>query len=443
MAELTTESELQKAVVKKFMIRLIPFLSLLYAFCIIDRTNVTTASIDMTRDLKFSNTVYGMGAGLFFIGYFLFEVPSNLIMERVGARRWIARIMFTWGIISCCFMMIKTPASFYSLRFLLGIAEAGFYPGILLYLTYWVPALLRARIVSRFLALTAVLSLVSAPLGSYLLTLKGVLGLKGWQWLFLLEGLPSALLGFAVLFFLEDQPRHAKWLTDAEKDWVERNVARDTSLAGKVEHLTLKTAFTEPRILLLCLVFLLQGTGNNALGFFTPKVLTAASHGNWSSSFIALILGIPAMVGALAMVLAAEHSDRSGRRRLHVVFGYCFAGVAMLAMATLGTTTALMVCLCLIALGERIAAASYWAMTANLLGVRAAAGGIAMINSIGSLGGFIGPNVMGVVTERNHNHYGPGLAIAATLMFAGGAAALFLPADKPRELNATKSGQPN
>jgi MFS transporter, ACS family, tartrate transporter len=429
MAEAAQVSDLQNRVVTKYMLRLIPFLALLYAFCIIDRTNISTASVDMTKDLNLTDAVYGMGAGLFFIGYFLFEVPSNLIMERFGARRWIARIMFTWGAISCCFMFIKTAKMLYFLRFMLGVAEAGFYPGILLYITYWVPSVLRARIVSRFLALTAVMGLMSNPLGSILLRLKGVGGLHGWQWLFLLEGIPSVLLGFAVLKLLEDHPRHAKWLTEEEKDWVERSVAKDKEIASQIEHFTLKSALKEPRLLLLCLIFLLQGTGNNAVGFFANKLLSATSHRAWDSAKIALIMSIPAITGAAAMVIAAEHSDKSGRRKLHVVLGYLVGGGALLGLAACGTPSAVIAVLCLSAFGERIAAASYWAITSNTLGVRAAAGGIAMINSIGSLGGFIGPNVMGYITKANHDHYGPGLTLSGILMICGGLAALLLPAD--------------
>jgi ACS family tartrate transporter-like MFS transporter len=409
---------IERAVLQKVMTRLVPLLAVLYVFCLLDRGNVSIAALTMQKDLRFGDTVYGLGAGMFFPGYFLFEVPSNLIMERVGARRWIARIMLTWGILSAAMLCIRTPLHFYVLRFLLGLAEAGFYPGILLYLTYWVPATVRAQVIARFLALTAVLGLFGGPLGGLLLTFNGRHGLTGWQWLFLMEGVPSILLGFLVLKILPDRPVHAAWLSQEEKEWVAARLAQEAASEERVQQMTWRTALSEPRIFTLCLIFLLTATGGNAVGFFGPQLLKSRSGGAWSDSFTATMGIFPALVGAVAMTLAAVHSDRTGQRRRHVVLGYLVAGAGFLLCVFAPTAWGVLLALCLNALGERIAAGSYWTVTTNLMGARAAAGGIAFINSVGNLGGFFGPVLMGELKHRSHGGYTAGLYTAAGLMMA-------------------------
>lgn len=410
-----TPSSSEQVIVSKVSRRLLPFLAILYVFCLIDRTNVSIATLQMQPALGFSNEVYGTGAGIFFLGYFLFEVPSNLIMERVGARLWIARIMITWGAISCAMMFVHTPMSFYVLRFLLGIAEAGFFPGVVLYITYWIPATSRARAMARFLALTAILGLFSNPLGALLLQMNGWLGLGGWQWLFLIEGIPSIFLAFAVFAILPDRPARAHWLTDEEKRWLEVRLASEADHEHCVKHLTLRTALTEPRILQLCLVFILSSTAGNAVGFFAPKLLKAVSHGAWSDSRVALMMVVPAIVGAAAMLLASAHSDRTGRRTQHVLVGYLIAATGFFLCTFAPVPGLIILALAVQALGERIGAGSYWALTTNLLGAGAAAGGIAMINSIGNLGGFFGPKLMGWLLDRTGS-YAAGLYTAAALM---------------------------
>jgi ACS family tartrate transporter-like MFS transporter len=409
-------AEIERVYLGKLLGRLVPFLAILYVFCLLDRGNVSIAALTMQEDLRFSDTVYGLGAGMFFLGYFLFEVPSNLIMERVGARRWIARIMFTWGLISGAMMFVRTPLNFYILRFLLGVAEAGFYPGILLYVTYWVPANARARVISRFLALTAVMGLFGGPLGGLLLKLDGWRGLEGWQWLFLLEALPSLLLSFVVLKVLPDTPAHATWLFPEEKAWIAGRIAQDNRTQERVQHLTWRVALSEPRILYLCLVFVLTSTAGNAVGFFGPQLIKSRSGGMWSDSFVASVGIIPAMVGAIAMTLAARHSDRTGRRRFHVVIGYFIAAMGFLICVNAPTAPIVIFALAINALGERIGAGSYWAVATNLMGARAAAGGLAFINSVGNLGGFFGPVLMGELKRRSGGGYVYGLYMAAGLM---------------------------
>ena len=408
-------SEIERLYLGKLLGRLIPFLAILYVFCLLDRGNLSIASLTMQKDLHFSDTVYGVGAGVFFLGYFLFEVPSNLIMERVGARLWIARIMVTWGIISAAMMLVHSPISFYILRFLLGVAEAGFYPGILLYLTYWVPASARARVIARFLALTAVLGLFGGPLGGLLLNLNGWHGIAGWKWLFLLEGLPSILLSVAVLKFLPDTPQQAAWLSPTEKDWLADHIAQEAQNTERVQHLTWRVALSDTRIRYLCLIFFLSATAGNAVGFFGPQLIQSRSGGAWSDSKVATLLIIPGLVGAVAMLLAARHSDRTGKRRSHVVIGYAIAGVGFLMCVNAPTASLVLFALALNALGERIGAGSYWAVTTNLMGARAAAGGLAFINSVGNLGGFFGPVLMGELKSRSGGGYESGLYMAAGL----------------------------
>ncbi len=407
---------MERIVLQKLSTRLAPFLAILYVFCLLDRGNVSIAALAMKRDLHFNDAIYGLGAGIFFIGYFLFEVPSNLIMERVGARRWIARIMLTWGLISAAMLFVRTPFQFYALRFLLGLAEAGFYPGILLYMTYWVPATIRAQVIARFLALTAILGVFGGPLGGLLLELNGRYRLAGWQWLFLMEGLPSVLLGLVVLKVLPDRPVQASWLSWEEKAWLDARLTQEARSEARVQHLTWRVALSEPRIVTLCLIFLITAIGGNAVGFFGPQLIKSRSGGAWSDARVATVGVIPALVGALAMTLAATHSDRTGKRRRHVVLGYFVAGLAYLLCVFTPSAWGIVLAFSLNALGERIAAGSYWAVTTNLMGARAAAGGLAFINSVGNLGGFFGPILMGELKQRSHGGYAAGLYTAAGLM---------------------------
>lgn len=426
-------SAMEQVVIGKLLKILIPFLAILYVFCLLDRTNVSIAALTMQKDLSFSDAIYGTGAGIFFIGYFLFEVPSNLIMEKVGARKWIARIMVTWGVISASMMFVNTPISFYGMRFLLGLAEAGFFPGVMLYLTYWVPESKRAFVLSRFLALTAVMGLIGGPLGGLLLKMHGVGGMAGWKWLFLIEGIPSVLLSVAVFFFLPDGPRDAKWLTAEEKQWLTDRLAHDAKRHQRVEHFDWRTALQDPRIRNLCLIFVLTSTANNAFGFFAPQLIKARSGGLWDDSMVATVSAIPAIVGAISMSLASRHSDRTGRRRLHVVGGYLVGTLGILLCSFIPTGPGVIFALSIIALGERIGAGSYWAVTSNLLGARAAAGGLAFINSVGNLGGFFGPKMMGELKTRSGGAFGPGLYTATALMFLATVIAYVALKQKPKD----------
>lgn len=440
------------AIIQKILLRLIPYLALLYTLNLLDRNNVSLAALTMQKDLSFSDKVYGLGAGMFFIGYFIFEVPSNIIMERVGARRWIARIMISWGIVSVCMMFIKTPLTFYSLRFLLGVAEAGFYPGIILYLTYWVPARSRARVISRFLFLVGIMGLVGGPLGGQLLKMNGAMGLSGWKWLFLLEGLPSVLLGFTVFYMLPNGPKEAKWLTEAEKDWLTKSLAEEGAEGHRVQHVSVRKVLSDRRVVHLCIIFILAATGGNAIGFFVPKLLQLRSNGLWDNSMVAYVGIVPALVGAIAMVLASKHSDRTNDRRRHIAWGYIVAASGYLCVVYLpqiahtGLIESLapfaplawltVVALAINALGERIAQNSYWALTSSTMGAQAAPSGIAFINAVGGLGGFIGPNLMAEFLRQRNGDYFLGLSVATGLVFGAAYMALYLP--HPQKPKATE-----
>lgn len=414
--------ELEASVIRKVLTRLVPFLAVLYMFNLLDRGNITIAALTMKPDLGLDDRVYGWGVGIFFLGYFTFEVPSNLIMERVGARLWIARIMLSWGILSTCMMFVKTPAMLYTLRFLLGVAEAGFFPGIILYFTYWIPAASRAKVLARFLALTGVLGLLGGPIGGLIMTkqMNGYLGLQNWQWLFLIEGIPSILGTFFVLKFLPDSPGNAAWLTDTEKEFLHEKLAAENQNTQKLQHLSFRH-LAEPRLLLMCLIFIVTATAGNAVGSIFPLLLKARSGGVWSDSFISTIGIIPALAGAIMMTLMATHSDRTGKRKLHVVLGYFVAGLGFLGILAAPTAAMCIFFMLINNMGERTAAGSYWALTTNLMGPRAAAAGIAFINSVGNLGGFFGPIIMGEILIRMsqnaaNKNYAAGLVFAVSLM---------------------------
>ena len=404
---------MERATLGKVARRLIPFIALIYAFNILDRTNIGVASLTMKPDLGFSNTVYGFGAGMFFIGYFFFEAPSNLILEKVGARIWIARIMFTWGLISSAMMFVTTPFWFYTTRFLLGVAEAGFYPGMILYLTYWFPTAQRAQAVARFVAVSAIVGVVGGPLSGLLLGLDGLGGLKGWQWLFLLEGIPSCLLGFLVLSYMTDRPEKAHWLTDRERVWLIQKLAAEATQREEKHGLTLRQAFQSPKILHFCAIFFLYVSAGYGLGFFTPQIFKAQT--TWSDQFIALVSALPGLAGALAMLLSAAHSDKTGERKYHVAFGAALGAFGIVLVALSGDPFFTLGALVVVSIGTGICQGPFWAMPTSMLTGAAAAGGIAFINSVGNLGGFAGPAAMGKLKDLT-NSYQTGLFVLAGML---------------------------
>ncbi|MDX1931986.1 MAG: MFS transporter [Capsulimonadales bacterium] len=421
---------LERTVLAKITRRLIPFIALIYAFNILDRTNIGIASLTMKKDLAFSDTVYGLGAGMFFIGYFFFEVPSNLILEKIGARIWIARIMFTWGAISAGMMFVTTPFSFYAMRFLLGVAEAGFYPGMILYLTYWFPTVQRAQAVARFVAVSAVVGVLGGPLSGLLLGMDGFWGLKGWQWLFVLEGLPSCLLGFAVLRYLTDRPEQAEWLRPEEREWLLGRLARERRHREKHHGLSLAQALKNRDLLHYCAIFFLYVSVGYGLGFFVPQIFK--SQTNWSDQWIALMAALPGLAGAVAMQIGAAHSDRTCERKYHMAFGTAVGAVGVVMAALSHNPYFTLLALVIINLGNGSCQGPFWAMPTSMLTGAAAAGGIAFINSVGNLGGFVGPYLMGLLKDATRD-YRAGLFTLAALLFGASILSLFARHDPAQE----------
>jgi len=389
-------------------------LILCYVVAYLDRVNVGFARLQMLSDLKFSETVYGLGAGMFFIGYFLFEVPSNLLLHRVGARLWIGRIMITWGLVSASFLFIKTPASFYALRFILGIAEAGFFPGIILYLTYWYPADRRARMVALFMAAPPLAGIVGGPLSGWIMeSFSGSGGLAGWQWLFVLEAIPAIVVGLAVLVYLDNGIRSARWLTEAEKSLLEERIAADRATTS--DHASLIEVFDDRRLWRSCLIYFCYVMGHYGLTFWMPVLVQSAGV---SGTFrIGLFTAIPYIGAVVAMVLIGARADRQRERRWHTAIPMAI-GAGFLSLSTMaGTQTTLaMFCLTMAAAGILSSGAVFWSLpTAFLSGVSAAAG-IAAINSVGNLAGFVSPYVVGWLKDTTHSTEAGMFAVTAVLI---------------------------
>lgn len=415
------EAQLEREVMRKAMWRLIPFMCLCYLVAFIDRTNVSVAKLQMS----FSDEVFGLGFGIFFLGYFFFEVPSNVILEKVGARIWIARIMIVWGFLSAAMMFVgDSKWVFYSLRFLLGAGEAGFFPGMILYLTYWFPAAYRARTVALFMTAAALSAFVGNPLSGALLKLGGVGGLSGFQWLFLLEGAPAVVLGIVVLFYLPNGPEKARWLKSEETAWLLRRLATERAERERAHPMTLWQALANGKVLLLSLLYFLLVIGGYGMDSFIPTIVKART--GWTDDFaVSLLSSLPALCAAITMVFFGRRADRKQQPRGHVQVA-SFGAAAGLALAALTMHPALVVLgLCIANSGRWSGIAIFWALPTAFLSGTAAAGGIALINSIGNLGGFVGPYVMGFLKQHTAG-YGAGLLVLAGCSLLGGILPLVL-----------------
>jgi MFS transporter, ACS family, tartrate transporter len=403
--------------------RLIPLLFLCYIIAYIDRINVGFAGLQLQKTFGVDSssylTIYGLGSGLFFIGYFLFEVPSNLILHRIGARVWIARIMIVWGIISSCMMFIKTPGSFYLMRFLLGAAEAGFFPGIILYLTYWFRGKDRARMVALFSTAATLSGFINSPISGKLIQLDGFKGLAGWQWLFLVEGIPAVLIGILVLCVLPDGPRKARWLSEEEKGRLAAELMKDEDRAGSSKTHHALDVFTSGRVWLLCAIYFLLNVGGYGFEMWLPQIIRAFS--NLSTFQNSLLNGIPYIAATIFMVLNGRHSDRSGERRWHVAVSALIGAIGFIASAFTSNIALSIIALAIAFAGVKGMVGPFWALGTSYLSGTAAAAGIAWINSVGNLGGFFGPTIVGYLKKAT-GHYagavivlGCGLAILACL----------------------------
>ena len=393
---------------RKVAARLIPALLVLYVIAYLDRVNVTFAQDKLESDLGFSGAVYGLGAGIFFVGYFLLEVPSNLALERFGARRWIARIMITWGAISACTMLVSSAASFYLVRFLLGMAEAGFFPGMILYLSYWFPARERARAVGLFMSAIAISYAIGAPIsGGIMSALGGVAGLKDWQWLFLIEAVPAVIAGVLVYARLPDGPQDARWLEPDERDWLKERLDGEDRLR---ERHSLRELFRDRRVLAFALLYFTMVINVYGLSFWVGEIVDKV-HG-LSDVGKGFVTAIPYAVAIAGMILIPRHSDRTGERKRHVAACLAIAAAAFV-ISTLVSPVAAVAALAVglfFLLGMH---SVFWTMPAALLSGTAAAAGIALINSIGNLGGFAGPYLVGIIKDATGSTNGGLIALAA------------------------------
>lgn len=419
------ERELEKKTVSRLLWRLLPFLFLLYIVAFLDRINVGFAALEMQKQLGLNDRVYGLAAGLFFAGYFFFQLPSNLVLARVGARRWIAVIMVVWGVISCSMALVHTPREFYALRFLLGVAEAGFFPGMILYLRNWFPRGARARAVAWFMTANPLAGVIGGPISGALLGMHQ-LGIAGWQWLFVLEGMPAVILALVVLVTLTDSPEQAGWLRSEEKLWLVATLEQEHEQQAKITGSDAWAAFLSWRIWLLTVVFFGLTTSGYGIVLWLPNFIHSLSSA--SNLGIGVISVIPYLGTAIAMVLVGMHSDHTGERRWHLA-GSAFIAAAALAVGA--NTHSIVPALAAVSVGMMATFSMlgpFWATATSLMSGTAAAVGIALINSVGNLGGFFGPYIIGAKRSSGGGFRGGMLIIAIFLALAGVLAAGIRPA---------------
>jgi ACS family tartrate transporter-like MFS transporter len=410
---------LESAVVSRLMWRLMPFLFLLYIVAYLDRINVGFAVLQMRGELGLSDRVYGRAAGMFFAGYFFFQLPSNLVLEKFGVRRWISGLMITWGVISCLMIFIRGPVSFYGMRFLLGAAEAGFFPGMILYMKRWFPANARARAVAWFMMANPIAGIVGSPVSGALLGLNGK-GLSGWQWMFLMEGIPAILLGAAVFWALADNPREAHWLKGDERVWLLARLALEQEAESSLEKENLGQVLISPRIWMLSMVYFGVPTTMYGVTLWLPSVIRSLS--SLSYFMTGLVSTLPFLATAIAMVLVGMHSDRTGERRWHTAIPAFVGAIALGAAGYASSAVVIVACIGLGLVCAESMVGPFWAMaTSRMAGVSAAAG-IAVINSVANLGGYFGPDIIGFFRKASGGFRGGLLAIGATLALSGGIA---------------------
>jgi MFS family permease len=437
--------QFEEATYKKAASRLIPFLFLCYIVAFVDRVNVGFAKLQMAGDLKFSDAVYGVGAGIFFIGYFIFEVPSNVILEKVGARMWIARIMITWGLISTAFMFTgdmhwgsiatafgytDAQFSFYFLRFLLGVAEAGFFPGVILYLTYWFPGHRRAKMVALFMTAIGVSQLIGSPVSAGIMQfMDGLHGWRGWQWLFLVEGIPSVIIGFLVLAILPDGPRKATWLTAEERDLLIERIEHDNAGKGELGgHQHLSGAFLDARVWALAVVYFALATCFYAVSFWMPTIVQELGIDKKDLLKVGLLSMIPWGASIAAMIYWGSHSDRTGERRWHCAGAMLVIMVGLLLLGVAKNAPIIsMVGLTLITMGWAGCVCTFWSLPTAFLSGTAAAAGIAWINSVGNLGGYFGPDLIGTIRTAANGAAEAAFFALAGVALVGALIVIFLP----------------
>jgi len=403
-------TDLERQTMARVARRLLPLLIGCYFVAYLDRVNVGFAALTMNKALHFSSAVYGFGGGIFFIGYFIFEVPSNILLARVGARIWIARILITWGIISGCTALISGPMSFYSIRFVLGLAEAGFFPGIILYLTWWFPSYYRSRMVGVFMAAIPLSNILGSIVSGFLLDLDGAFGIAGWQWLFILEAVPAVLLGIVFWAFMTDWPRDAHWLSPEQRNWLIARLDLEQARREAIRSYSLKQALLDRRVLLLSLVYFGGTFSGYGIVLFQPQIVHRLTAGFGATG---VINAIPYVFGACAMVLWGRHSDRTGERPRHVAIAYSVSATGLIATGLMTDPVLTMATLVIASIGQSSTGPTFWSLPTAMLTGTAAAGGIALINALGNLGGFFGPYLFGLIKDASGGSFTFGLIALA------------------------------
>ncbi len=420
------KADLERTTIRIVIWRLLPLLLIAYLAAYVDRINIGFAGAALKRDFGFSNTVFGFGAGLFFVSYFLFEVPSNLLLARLGARRWIARIMVSWGLLSAAMIFVQGTYSFYLLRFLLGFAEAGFFPGIIYYLVCWFPAAYRARMMALFTLGIPLSTVIGAPISSLLLNMSGTGGLPGWKWMFLLEGLPAVAIGILVFFTLPDRPRNAGWLSPAQMQWLETALAAEPGHFVEAHVLGTLKSFYDLRVVVLCMVYFANICANLSLAFFLPQII--ATMGTTQTQ-TGLLTAIPSAVGILGLVAIGWLSDHFANHRALLLASLLITAAGLIAAARFGAGGASAIGIAALAfasIGIHGLKAPFWSLAPITLAGPAAAGGIAWINSVGNLGGFVGPSILGWLTDTFATYKAGIYALAAIQLVVALLAALIL-----------------
>ena len=398
-------ADFEKAVYAKATRRIIPFLFLCYVFAYVDRVNIGFAKLQMQADLGISDAVYGMGAGIFFLGYFLFEIPCNLMLQRIGAKRWLGPIMIVWGLVSGCQMFVNGATSLYVIRFILGVVESGFFPGVILYLTFWYPRKYRAKMIAAFMTAVPISGVIGGPISGWILgAMSHADGFRGWQWLFLFEAIPSIIAGIATTYFLDDSPRKARWLNEDEKNLLEGRLREEEEIK-RLEtpgHSTIGDAFRSPKVWLLCLVYFGLVMVNYGISFWLPQIVKDTLTKNVIN--VGLLTAIPWGVAAIAMVVVGHHSDKTGERRWHIAVPAILCSIAFAVSAIPGISGALgLLALTVATAGIASAYSTFWALPATILSGTAASAGIAWVNSVGNLAGYLSPYLVGTIRDTTHS----------------------------------------
>lgn len=389
---------LEKRVIRKVSLRIIPYIFILYIISFLDRVNIGYAALDMNEDLGLTASTMGLISGIFFFGYFLFEVPSNILLHRVGASKWIARIMISWGVVVVGTAWVQNETHMYILRFLLGVAEAGFFPGIILYITYWFRSKEQARAFAFFITGLAASNIIGAPVSTWIMDNISWAGMEGWRWMFAMQGIPAVIFGIITYFYLTDRPDNAKWLSQEEKDWLNSELKREREAKPKVEQHSMKEVLKNPRVLRLSLIYFTTVTGLYGIGFWLPTIIKGFSQSGTNTQ-VGLITMIPYIAGAIAMVWWGRHSDRTGERKLHIAFPPLIGAVGLIGSGMATDPIISLIFLVVATAGIYSFLGPFWSLPALFLTEAAAAVGIAFINSVGNLGGFLGPYMLGYLVD--------------------------------------------